>query len=460
MHEDAVRTGGDVRGVRELQASRFTLVDRYGNARAALTVGDDGSPAIHFFDPGQQPRMTLALEASGAANVKVLDPNGDVRIWMSVNPNGAPSLYLRGTSRYADGGTGHAELAIDEHGTPALSLCDTAGQPRLLLGLDEKAGIPRVSLAGPDGELRALLIADRERGALHLYPEDGVSELRRDVPALQLRPRREPEPDAITEPAPATVVVTPLEPPPALAAMAPAPEADASANGHAVHLKAPLDEAPAAPARPHRRGRRYLRAAVPLLVLAVAGLGAAGYSALTTPAPSPALERDAAATSGARDAHSLEAEEFVLRAPNGDVHARLGLLPDGSPFLQLTGSGGESSAELSVLPSQGPVLKLSDGKALVSMRAKGDGSSEITLHSEGQEPRAALFLESDGSPVLSLTDAEGRVRAGLTISTDGSPSLSLYDESSLRAMLGTSGDRSMLTLLDGQGRLLYSAPSR
>ena len=79
MHEDAVRAGGDVRGVRELQASRFTLVDRYGNARAALMVGEDGSPAIHFFDPGQQPRMSLALEASGAANVKVLDPNGDVR---------------------------------------------------------------------------------------------------------------------------------------------------------------------------------------------------------------------------------------------------------------------------------------------------------------------------------------------------------------------------------------------
>ena len=442
MHEDVVRAGGDVRGVRELQASRFTLVDRYGNARAALMVGDDGSPAIHFFDPGQQPRMSLALEASGAANVKVLDPNGDVRIWMSVNPNGAPSLYLRGTSRYADGGTGHAELAIDEHGTPALSLCDTAGQPRLLLGLDEKAGMPRVSLSGPDGELRALLIADRERGVLHLYPDDGMPEARRDVPALQLRPQREPEPDAITEPARATVVVTPLEPPPALAAMAPAPEADAAPNGHVVHLKEPLD-APAAPARPRRSPRRYLRAAVPLLVLAVA-----------------ALERDAAGTAGGRDSHSLEAEEFVLRAPNGDVHARLGLLPDGSPFLQLTGNGGESSIELSVLPSQGPVLKLSDGKALVSMRAKGDGSSEITLHSAGQEPRAALFLESDGSPVLSLTDAEGRVRAGLTISTDGSPSLSLYDESSLRAMLGTSGDRSMLTLLDGQGRLLYSAPSR
>jgi hypothetical protein len=452
MHEDAVRAGGDVRGVRELQASRFTLVDRYGNARAALMVGEDGSPAIHFFDPGQQPRMSLALEASGAANVKVLDPNGDVRIWMSVNPNGAPSLYLRGTSRYADGGTGHAELAIDEHGTPAFSLCDTAGTPRLLLGLDEKAGVPRLSLSGPDGELRALLMADRERGTLHLYPDDGMPE--RDVPALQLRARGEPEPEAITEPAPATVVVTPLEPPPALAAMVPPSEADAESNGRAVHLKEPLE----APVRPRRSRRRWLRAAVPLLVLVVAGLGAAAYSALTT--PSPALERDAAGTAGTRDSHSVEAEEFVLRAPNGDVHARLGLLPDGSPFLQLTGSGGTSSAELSVLPSQGPALKLSDGKALVSMRAKGDGSSEITLHSEGQEPRAALFLESDGSPVLSLTDAEGRVRAGLTISTDGSPSLSLYDESSLRAMLGTSGDRSMLTLLDGQGRLLYSAPSR
>ena len=451
MHEDAVRAaGGDVRGARELRASRFTLVDRHGNARAALCVGDDGSPAIHLFDPGEQPRMTLALEASGAANVKLLDTDGDVRVWLSVSPNGAPSLYLRGTSRYADGGTGHAELAIDEHGCPALSLCDTGGQPRLLLGLDEKAGMPRLSLSSADGELRALLIADRERGALHLYPEQPARE---DVPALRLPQQAEQTNGASS----ATVVVTPLDPPPALAPAAPAVEAPGPrGNGHAAHLRAPIDEA--APAAPGRSRRRYLRAAVPLLVLAAAGLGAAGYSALVTPSPEVVLEREIGGSADLRNTTSIEAEEFVLRGRDGNVQARLGLLPDGSPFLQLTGNGGQSTAELSVLPSQGPVLKLSDGRALVSMRAKGDGSSEITLHSEGQEPRAAMFLEADGTPVLSMTDAEGRVRVGLTISADGAPSLSLYDDASLRAMLGTSGDRSVLTLLDRQGRLVFSAP--
>ena len=88
MREEAVTVGagGDVRGVRELRASRFTLVDRHGNPRAALSVGDDGSPAIHLFDPGEQPRMTLSLEASGAANLKLLDTDGDVRVWVSVSP--------------------------------------------------------------------------------------------------------------------------------------------------------------------------------------------------------------------------------------------------------------------------------------------------------------------------------------------------------------------------------------
>ena len=451
MQEDAGRAadGAEARGARELRATRFTLVDRHGNARAALIVGDDGSPAIHLFDASEQPRMSLALEASGAANVKLLDTDGDVRVWLSVSPNGAPSLYLRGTSRYAEGGTGHAELAIDEHGCPALSLCDTGGQPRLLLGLDERAGMPRLSLSSADGELRALLIADRERGALHLYPEKAAHD---DVPALRLHREANPTNGA----AAATTVVTPLEPPVASATPVSEPQAPRP-NGHAAHLKEPLDAAPAA--RPPRRRRRYLRAAVPLLVLAAAGLGAAGYSALTTPSPEVVLERRVGAAP-ASDSRSIEAEEFVLRGRDGNVSARLGLLPDGSPFLQLTGAGGQSTAELSVLPSQGPVLKLSDGKALVSMRAKGDGSSEITLHSEGQEPRAAMFLEADGTPVLSMTDAEGRVRAGLTISADGSPSLSLNDDASLRAMLGTSGDRSVLTLLDRQGRLVFAAPPR
>jgi hypothetical protein len=249
--------------------------------------------------------------------------------------------------------------------------------------------------------------------------------------------------------------VTPLDPP---AAAKPEPRADAPLNGHVVLLKEPISDTPPPKAAPQRDGSRYLRAAVPLLVLAVAALLAAGYGALTTPSPEVVLEHEVVegtATVGA--ARTVEAEEFVLRGRDGNVQARLGLLPDGSPFLQLTGAG-QSTAELSVLPSQGPVLKLSDGKALVSMRAKGDGSSEITLHSEGQEPRAALFLEADGTPVLSMTDAQGHVRAGLTISADGAPSLSFYDESSLRAMLGTTGDRAALTLLDGQGRQVFAAP--
>jgi hypothetical protein len=432
MHEDAGRAvdGGDVRGVRELRASRFTLVDRHGNTRATLGVGDDGSPAVQLFDPGDQPRMQLALEANGAANVKLLDADGDVRVWLAVSANGAPSLYLRGTSRYAEGGTGHAELAIDEHGCPALSLCDTGGQPRLLLGLDEKAGMPRLSLSSADGDLRALLIADRDRGALHLYPEPPA----RDVPAVAFRPRAEP-PNGVP-----AAVVTPIAPPPGSAAT----------NGHAPHAVEP----PPAPAA-RRPRRRWLRLGVPLAALAAAALGAAGYHALTV-APPEAAPRARADT---RTARTVEAEEFVLRGPGGNVHARLAVLPNGSPYLQLT-AGGDSSAELSILPGQGPVLKLSDGKALVSLRAKGDGSSELTLHAEGQEPRAALFLEADGTPVLSMTDADGKVRAGLTISADGSPSLSLYDEDTLRAMLGTAGGTSALTLLDAGGRVIFAAPPR
>jgi hypothetical protein len=453
MREDAVTAGagGDVRGVRELRASRFTLVDRHGNARATLSVGEDGSPAVHLFDPGEQPRMSLSLEASGAANVKILDTEGDVRVWLSVSPNGAPSLYLRGTSRYAEGGTGHAELSIDEHGCPALSLCDTGGQPRLLLGLDEKAGIPRLSLSSGEGDLRALLIADRERGALHLYPEQQAAS--GDAPALRLEPPPQPQAPSTNGHGPVAAVVTPLEPPVSV----PEPRADPPVNGHVVLLKEPVSEPPPITA-PRRSRRRYLRAAVPLLILAVAALFAAGYGALTTPSPEVVLEHEVggAAAGGAR---TIEAEEFVLRGRDGAVQARLGLMPDGSPFLQLTGAN-QSTAELSVLPSQGPVLKLSDGKALVSMRAKGDGSSEITLHSEGQEPRAAMFLEADGTPVLSMTDAQGHVRAGLTISADGAPSLSFYDESSLRAMLGTTGDRAALTLLDGHGRQVFAAPPR
>jgi hypothetical protein len=567
MQEDALglEGGAERRVVPEIRAARLTLVDASGAPRAALAIGDDGSPSLRLFDPFEQTRAQLVVDASGAANLKLHDRDGEVSAWLSVGSNGAPSLYLRGVARHRTRAKGHAELCVDEHGCPVLSLYDKDGQPRVLLSLGEKDGTPSLSFSNPRGEIRALLTGDAERGAIRLYPEGepdpavpvlpieplaprsaATEFVAEAIPTLRLTPERGngtpvvgdgrlvspvwvatppdptpngdgaegppyPEASAPFAPAagngtsaldltdPADVVVEPARddrvPPtngvdvttddgeraaedapraaratePAVARDIPPVDVEGAADVAtpavvAEPALAPLPE-PAPPPRPARR--RYTL----LLVLAGIAAGFAGARLLVPPPPNvgavgsePTHPAPAVAPAGTTPAgepatlRTLEAEEFVLKDKNGHAQARLGTLPDGSPFLTLTGAGGKGSIELSILPNQGAVAKISQGPSLVSVRAREDGSSEVTLHGAGPAARAAVFVQPDGTPVLSLADDAGRVRAGLTISGDGAPSLSLYDEDSLRAFLGASTPSASLMLLNKDGKVVFQAP--
>jgi hypothetical protein len=511
LDEDAGR-----RVVEEVRATRLTLVDQNGSPRAALGIGDDGSPALRLFDPFEQTRAQLVVDPSGAANLKLHDRDGEVSAWLSVGPSGAPSLYLRGIGRTPSRARGHAELCVDEHGCPVLSLYDKDGQPRVLLCLGEKDGTPSLSFSSTRGDLRALLTGDAERGTLRLYPEPvaepavpalplvpaaaeriWVSAIEAEpIPALALAPRRPngeapaiaarvPAPDAEVEAprievAPATPEPIAEEPRPVEQVAEPA-VAYAPAAAAPVAVEAPAVEEPTAPSElaplperaPAPAPRRRRRGPLALLLLVV-GIGA-GFGAAQLPLsaglsvgaieqkpvaqPAPASPGAVASPAGEPAVlRAIEAEEFVLKSKQGKAQARLSTLPDGSPFLTLAGAGGKGTIELSILPNQGAALKIGQGPALISVRAREDGSSEVTLHGSGPAARAAVFVHPDGTPVLSLADEAGRVRAGLTISGDGSPSLSLYDEESLRAFLGSGGNAASLMLLNKEGKVVFQAP--
>ena len=535
MREEALGLdeAAERRVVQEVRATRLTLVDQNGSPRAALGIGEDGSPALRLFDPFEQTRAQLVVDPSGAANLKLHDRDGEVSAWLSVGPSGAPSLYLRGGGRTPSRARGHAELCVDEHGCPVLSLYDKDGQPRVLLCLGEKDGTPSLSFSSTRGDLRALLTGDAERGMLRLYPEPvaepAVPALplvppadqriwltaidAEPIPALRLAPLRangeapalmaaasapEPEVEAprvevapvapervAEEPLPAErapveplaverVVVEPLaaeqvaEPAVAYAPAASEPVAVGTPAVEPAPVElAPLPERAPAPTPRRRRGPLVL---LLLLVGTAAGFGAAqlplaprlSVGAIEPkPVAQPAPAAPAAIASPAGEPavlRAIEAEEFVLKSKQGTAQARLSTLPDGSPFLTLAGAGGKGTIELSILPNQGAALKIGQGPALISVRAREDGSSEVTLHGSGPAARAAVFVHPDGTPVLSLADEAGRVRAGLTISGDGSPSLSLYDEESLRAFLGSGGAAASLMLLNKEGKVVFQAP--
>ena len=157
---------------RELRANRFTVVDDRGEVRATLGALGDGALGLRFADGDDRAQAELSVDDDGATNLKLHGRDGEVCAWMAVGRHGDPSLYLQGASRHHDGVRGHAKLSVDEHGCPVLSLHDRAGQPRVVLTLDERTG----------------------RGDLYLFDREGHSH---DVPALRFDegdPLPEPDP--------------------------------------------------------------------------------------------------------------------------------------------------------------------------------------------------------------------------------------------------------------------------
>ncbi|MCW5891778.1 MAG: hypothetical protein KIT14_14700 [bacterium] len=344
--------------VDEVRAERFVLVDGDGRRRAALGPADDGATGLLLYDAQERAKAQLVLDGSGAAHVKLHERDGDVAAWLAVARSGSPSLYLRGVSRHDRGVRGHAEVCVDEHGCPVLSLHDREGQARVLLSLDDRDGRPSLSFSDAQGNSRLVLSEDGSGGLLYLF--DRAGEPRGDgVPHLPL-----------AEPAPAAPEATP---PPVAPMVAPAPAADPRRwpPGRAARARAlatsPRDHRGGARRRGRRRARRPTAAAA----------GAAGESplALATTAPAPAAP-PIVASAGPR----LEAEEFVLRDAAGGTRGRLGLLPDGAPYLQLAGADGAGLVQLAVLPGPDVVFQLTAGDSALLLSAAPDGAPSISLY--------------------------------------------------------------------------------
>jgi hypothetical protein len=307
--------------VEELRAVRFTLVDREGHVRAVLGAGSDGATALALHGADERPRAELTIERDGGANLKLHDADGDVRAWLAVGREGDPSLYLQSVSRRREGVRGHARLSVDEHGCPVLSLHDRAGQPRMLLCLDEETGTPSLSYADARGESRLMLRGDDPGGAVRGAGGDPAG-----VPVLPLG-------------GPAAAADRTAERDPRIAAV--------------LARVARLER---------RRGRRLLRTAAMLVLAALAG-GVAGR--LAVPAPVPVPERASAPRLGP----ALHAQELTLSDPEGNVRARLSVLGDGTPLLWMTDPRATSTVELAVVPDTGAVLRLTGGDSSITLVA-------------------------------------------------------------------------------------------
>jgi len=391
--------------VEELRALRLTLVDRLGRPRAALGPASDGSTGLRLYDADDRLRVELALDDAGATNLKLHGPDGEVSAWLSVGRLGDPSLYLHGTSRHHEGVRGDVELSVDEHGRPTVSLHDRDGQPRALLGLDEQTGMATLSQTDAQGNTCVLLTEDAGGGHLLLFDHTGRL---REVPTP---PPVRHEPGRTTAPPPPAPpeAIAPIAPvsPEFVAPIAPAPSEtiapiEPTPTVALISVPAPADDAFDTLARRIRRLERGRSISAVAAVLLGALLGATGARLLPTlsdATPRPVLSPPLAPAS----VPVVHAEEIILTDRHGEMRARLGVLPDGTPLLWMSDPESRSTVEMGALSGAGAVLRLSGGRSSIALDAPPADLPSLGAY-DGNEilfqapSHVARFLPRDVTP--------------------------------------------------------------
>lgn len=126
-------------------------------------------------------------------------------------------------------------------------------------------------------------------------------------------------------------------------------------------------------------------------------------------------------------AKMVEAERFLVRDATGKPRATLGLLPDGSPSLNLIDK---------------------DGNIRMAVGMKPEGSPSINLYDKTQTNRAVLATLPDGSPALVLFNKAGETQALLGSSFP----MRIHPEDI------ETRPASSLVLFDKDGKVIWKAP--
>ncbi len=182
-----------------------------------------------------------------------------------------------------------------------------------------------------------------------------------------------------------------------------------------------LEQLTARLARLESFNRRLSRATAVLLLV----LASAAWMGLQKPAPKTQPRKKAAPSAP----QPVEAVQFVLKSPSGQVLATLGMT-DGGPMLRLVGPNGTDRARLGLDATGTPrlVMLRADGSVPVTVALTPDGLPRLELNAPDKSA-ARMVVGSDG-PGLGLVDAAGVVRLALDLKPDG-PVMTLVDKNKM-----------------------------
>ncbi len=180
------------RPVDELRVGRLVLVDKSGQPRGILSVGDGNAPSLVMLDrsrrarvivgmtpedqpqlvlagANEQPRIRVSLDGDTGALVQFADRSGAARAWVGVGRTGASGIWVHGTD-----GREYASLTGGSNYFSALSFLGRSGKERAALGMNAERALLLLTGGSADTSaamaiaadgLPGLTLNDRDRGA-------------------------------------------------------------------------------------------------------------------------------------------------------------------------------------------------------------------------------------------------------------------------------------------------------
>lgn len=114
----------------------------------------------------------------------------------------------------------------------------------------------------------------------------------------------------------------------------------------------------------------------------------------------------------------VEAESFVVKDSDGNVRARLGVTPDGSPSLALVNVDNKELVSLQSAPDDTASLNFYDrGQTRISMSATSDGGANLGFYDQHSRSMSGFYLWPDSTIGLGMRNGPKGIQ--LTAQSDG-----------------------------------------
>jgi len=116
-----------------IEARQFLLRDRTGAIRGSWATGDKGSMRLQLQAPGSKAGLSLAVLEGGASGITVRDSAGRSRAVLGLLPDQTVSLLLAD-----ENGTTRTVLSLVRGGSSTLVFADRSGNAKVGVGVDSK----------------------------------------------------------------------------------------------------------------------------------------------------------------------------------------------------------------------------------------------------------------------------------------------------------------------------------